>query len=135
MNSKRKGTVGEREAVHFLNNLGFDTHRTSQVCGQDSLYNNYDVSRRSCQVSCLVRYFSICIIGCEEKRTNRLSDDMRIYTNRSVYFAIGMPRGAYKASLMQERSGERRDLYNCRGQRAANGEIRSASSGLSLSGG
>lgn len=36
MNSKRKGTVGEREAVHFLNNLGFETHRTSQVCGKDS---------------------------------------------------------------------------------------------------
>ena len=36
INSKRKGAVGEREAVHFLNNLGYDTHRTSQVCGQDS---------------------------------------------------------------------------------------------------
>lgn len=36
INSKRKGTVGERDAVHFLNSLGYDTHRTSQVSGRDS---------------------------------------------------------------------------------------------------
>ena len=36
INSKRKGAVGEREAAHFLTNLGFNVRRTSQVCGQDS---------------------------------------------------------------------------------------------------
>ena len=36
MNSRRKGKVGELDAVHFLNKLGYETHRTSQVCGQDS---------------------------------------------------------------------------------------------------
>ena len=36
MNSRRKGKTGELDAVHFLNGLGFDTHRTAQVCGRES---------------------------------------------------------------------------------------------------
>ena len=33
MNSKAKGKRGELEAVHFLNELGFQTRRTAQYCG------------------------------------------------------------------------------------------------------
>ena len=33
MNSKQKGKRGELEAVHFLNELGFQTRRTAQYCG------------------------------------------------------------------------------------------------------
>lgn len=33
INSRQKGKAGELEAVHFLNEMGFDTHRTAQHCG------------------------------------------------------------------------------------------------------
>lgn len=33
MNSRAKGKAGELEAVHFLNGMGFNTHRSQQYSG------------------------------------------------------------------------------------------------------